>query len=147
MKSVIGFFDFIIRGIFKYIILIFCIFAVFIYFWHFTQEPQGHNSAGGISEALDSVNPYAAMAYPELSSELKGDGAEEFRKGAEFYASGDYDNACKEFLKAADKGFAPAEFNAGCFYFAGKCVKQDFDKADNFFANSEELYSEYGYSF
>ncbi|MCQ2736719.1 MAG: sel1 repeat family protein, partial [bacterium] len=117
---------------------IFCIFAVFIYFWHFTQEPQGHNSAGGISEALDSVNPYAAMAYPELSSELKGDGAEEFRKGAEFYASGDYENAFKEFLKAAEKGFAPAEFNAGCFYFAGKCVKQDFDKAFNFFKKAAE---------
>ncbi|HRD49157.1 MAG: sel1 repeat family protein [Candidatus Competibacter sp.] len=63
------------------------------------------------------------------NSQARVNPEQDFEKGAASEESGNYQEAFKWYLKAANQGYAPAQVNLGALYAEGHGVPQDFQEA------------------
>jgi uncharacterized protein len=64
--------------------------------------------------------------------------AADYSTGAKFYSAGDFKAAFREFLASANDGNSRAQFGLGVIYHKGKGVKQDHDKAIEWYKKAAE---------
>ena len=66
------------------------------------------------------------------------DSATVFERCKLYYSSENYTEAFKCFQKAAEQGYAPAQYNLGNMYDSGQGVKQDYFKAVEWYQKAAE---------
>ncbi len=100
----------------------------------------------GYDEVPEAILDYSDTAAARLE-ELQGDEAIECAgRGYEAGQRGDYREAVRWYLKAADKGSAPAMYNLGIYYHNGTGVIQNYVQAFQWFckaANAEHVWAMY----
>ncbi len=72
----------------------------------------------------------------ELAEE--GDAEAQFNKGCLYYSEGDFLEASKWFLKAANQGHVSSQYYLGLFYEDGKGVQQDHIQAVYWYRKAAE---------
>ena len=63
---------------------------------------------------------------------------EQYAKAVKNYANGKYEKAAKWYRKAADQGFAEAQFDLGLMYAYGLGVTQSYPKAAKWWRKAAE---------
>ena len=66
-----------------------------------------------------------------------------YNKGLEFYKKGQAQKAAERFRKAAEQGYAPAQYNLGVCYAKGQGVAQNYAEAVKWYSKAAEQGNKY----
>ena len=90
------------------------------------------------TKALSLDAGKAQTATNKISGTTTMSAEEYFNKGVEYYENNNYAEAVKWFRKAAEQGYADAQFSLGCCYYAGDGVTKNITEAVKWFRKAAE---------
>lgn len=98
--------------------------------WYRKAAEQGYNEAKEALERLEKLGQWQRAAdEPQRKEEPRSEVESQYNKGYEYDRQGNYLEAVKWYRKAAEQGYANAQYNLGWCYDLGRGVARDYVEA------------------